>query len=122
MIGPGKRTKPNGYELIARNTRDIGDTPPNESTERASDRTTSVAAQGRSVPDFSDGSAYAQELQQLRALRMRENIVLATPVRSSKIRIHNEGNRHLQLAEQLVRKAPHAKPIDRFVALLHRED
>jgi hypothetical protein len=59
-------------------------------------------------------------MQQLCALGMREHIVLTPPVDSSQIRIDNEGNRHLQLAEQLVRLALNAMPVYRRVALFLR--
>ena len=54
----------------------------------------------------------AQKLEQLGSLRVREHIVVTAPVGSSQIRVHNEGNRHLQLAEQLVRQALNCVPVD----------
>ena len=60
--------------------------------------------------------------EQLRPLRVREYIVLTAPVGSSQILIHNEGNRHLQLAEQLIRPALNRVPVDGPAALFFRED
>lgn len=57
---------------------------------------------------------------------MRENIILTAPVGSSQIVVHNERNRHLQLAEQLaeqrIRQPLNRGPIDGSVALFFRED
>ena len=64
----------------------------------------------------------AQKLEQLGALRVREYIVLTAPIGSSQIRVHNEGDRHLQLAEQLVRLARYQVPVHGPVALFFRED
>jgi hypothetical protein len=44
------------------------------------------------------------------------------PVGSSQILINNEGDRHLQLAAQLVRKARYVVPVHGRVALFFRED
>ena len=64
----------------------------------------------------------AQKVQQLAALCVRVNTVLLAPVGSSQILINNEGDRHLQLAAQLVRKARYVVPVHGRVALFFRED
>jgi hypothetical protein len=64
----------------------------------------------------------AQKVQQLAALRMREDSILSAPVGASQKLVHDEGDRHLQLAEQLVRKTGDALPVDGPVALFFRED
>jgi hypothetical protein len=67
-------------------------------------------------------SGLAQKLEQLGALGMREHIVQAAPVGPSQKLTHNEGNRRLQLAEQLGGLALNAKPVDGPAALFFHED
>lgn len=64
----------------------------------------------------------AQKLQQLAALRVRVNTVLLAPVGASQILVHNEGDRHLQLAEQLGRTQLDDAPVHGPVTLFFRED
>lgn len=64
----------------------------------------------------------AQEVQQLAALRMRIDSIFAASVGTSQILVHNQGDRHLQLAEQLVRTQLDYAPVHGRLALFFRED
>ena len=62
-------------------------------------------------------------MQQLATLRVRIHTILSAPFGPSQILVHDEGNRHLQLAEQSVRKTDNILPVDGPIALFFfRED
>ena len=63
-----------------------------------------------------------QELHQLAALCASKHHVPPAPLKASQIIVHNDRDRHPQLAEQSMRLALHPLPVDGPVALFFRED
>jgi len=53
---------------------------------------------------------------------MPENDILTASIETSQILVHNKRNRHLQLAEQLIRQASDDFPVDGPVTLFFRKD